>query len=74
MAGAIGYRNFNAVNLHYGILAGKIMENLNVPVIEEEENVGYLVKFIGWPKRGNDPIIWEMKPELAAALKELKWT
>ena len=73
LAKKVGYKNYNAANLHYGKLAQMIMDQLRV-TRTEGVNVGFLVDFIMPGEQGNKEIIWVLRPEVVSALKELNWT
>ena len=67
MAKAVGYENFNAANLHYGMLGGLIGEKLGWnPLPEFKVNV--LVDF-----KKDKELLWIMKPVVAEAIKLLGW-
>ncbi len=67
MAKAMGYKNFNASNLHYGKLGRLVGEIIGwVPettlyVLVEFEKPGY-----EW--------VWILRPEVAQAIENLRWT
>jgi hypothetical protein len=65
---ALGYKNFAAANLHYGLFAKRVREALNwwhYPGI-------HICIFTTFSHR-NGEWHWTMLPELAAALEELGW-
>jgi predicted HNH restriction endonuclease len=67
MAKALGYENFNAANLHYGMLGGLIGKKLGWnPLPEFKVNV--LVDF-----KKDKELLWIMKPVVAEAIKLLGW-
>jgi 5-methylcytosine-specific restriction protein A len=67
MAKAMGYDNFNAANLHYGMLGGLVGEKLGWnPLPEFKVNV--LVDF-----KKEDNWLWIMKPAVAEAIRLLGW-
>ena len=67
MAKAMGYDNFNAANLHYGMLGGLVGEKLGWnPLPEFKVNV--LVDF-----KKEDDWQWIMKPAVAEAIRLLGW-
>lgn len=68
LAKRVGYKNYNAANLQYGTLAGKLSEILNR---HYDFNIRLLVTF-----RSNaiiEQVPWVMRPEVAQALEELDW-
>ena len=69
LAGQIGYANFNAVNLQYGLLAARVGKELGLP----DANLSLLVSFTA-PETGRNEH-WElsMRSEVAAALEQLGW-
>ena len=71
LASKVGYAGFGAANLHYGKLGVLIGKELGLP--EEDLHVGVLVHFIRPHSEGNKEWIWQMRPELAQALEQLKW-
>ena len=63
---ALGYQKFIAANLHYGTLARKIGDKVN---IHPDMALNLLVTF----ERINGEWHWQMRPELATALEHLGW-
>lgn len=72
MARLMGYKNFNAANLHYGKFAGCIAEHLGCPVESDMDNISTLA-FASEAKDEVGHFQWEMRAELAQALEELGW-
>ncbi|MDD2836702.1 MAG: hypothetical protein PHY05_11225 [Methanothrix sp.] len=64
MAKAVGYDNYNAANLHYGILGGLVGEKLGWnPLPEFKVNV--LVDF-----KKDKELLWILKPVVAEAINQ----
>jgi hypothetical protein len=70
LAAAVGYPNFNSVNLQYGTLARKICEILGLRL---EFHVSVLAEFIMPKPEDGTEVLWVMRPELSRALEELQW-
>ena len=68
MANAMGYANYNAANLHYGVLGGLIGEKLGWDPLPEYK-VNVLVDF----RNENTQLLWTMKPVVAEAIETLGW-
>lgn len=68
LAAAVGYPNFNSVNLQYGTLARKICEILGLRL---KFHAFVLVEFVN-PEPDTE-LLWVMRPELSRALEELRW-
>ena len=71
LAEAVAYKDYRAVNLQYGKLAGKLCEALNVMV--KEDKVYVLASFAREPEISAGECQLIMRPELAQALVELGW-
>ena len=69
LAWAAGYKNFNALNLQYGTLARRVGEALGI----NGATLGLLLEFIEPYSLTNEHWILLMRPELADALRELRW-
>jgi hypothetical protein len=69
LAKAIGYRNYNAVNLQYGHLAARVGAVLGLPLA----NLSLLVEFIEPGQEGNEQ--WELilRPAVLEAITEMGW-
>jgi hypothetical protein len=70
LAVLMGYKNFNAANLHYGKLAGTLAEIIGVPI--GGDNLG----LFAFPSEETDDagyFQWTMRAELAEALQKLGW-
>lgn len=72
LAGAVGYANFNAVNLQYGELAGLVSEALGLD-LKGKVKVGALVQFVYPDQAANEQFLWVMRENVALALEELGW-
>src|SRR5690349_14858346 len=69
LAVAAGYKNFNALNLQYGLLARRVGEILGHP----DERLGFLLEFNEPASLTNEHWILSMRPAFADALRELGW-
>ncbi len=69
LAEAVGYENYRAVNLQYGLLARRIGDALG----RENADVSLLLEFNEPASLTNEQWIASMRPEFAEALKELRW-
>ena len=70
LAAAVGYPNFNSINLQYGTLARKICEILGLRL---EFHVSVLAVFVTPEPEEGAELLWVMRPELSRALEELQW-
>jgi hypothetical protein len=70
LAAAVGYPNFNSVNLQYGTLARRICEILGLRL---EFHVTVLAVFVTPDSEYGTELLWVMRPELSRALEELQW-
>ncbi len=66
LAGKVGYANFNAANLRYGLLAGRLLEYFQIH-FEKYVNVNVLVDDF------SDNLHWRMRKNVHQALRELGW-
>ena len=72
LADAAGYKDFYAVNLHYGKLGQQICEEIGYdPVTVSGRTVWTCGVAWGEREESEGDWIWTMYPNLAAALKEL---
>lgn len=71
LAEAVGYQNYRAINLHYGILAGDIGHAAGCQL--RLVNLSLLVTFIKPTPNTDEDWILEMRPEFAAALEKSGW-
>ena len=69
LAGLVGYANFNAVNLQYGLLANRVGAALGI----RDANLSLLVNFTEPDSHGNELWEWEMRAEVADAMVILGW-
>lgn len=67
MANGMGYSRYNASNLHYGNLAKKIAEYLNIKITSEATEA--IVTF----KKVNNEWHWTLLQEVVKAIEELDW-
>ena len=72
LAEAMGYKKFNAANLHYGKLAARIGELLGLAEDEYGDNINILAN-PSHDKNNIGHFQWEMKAELVLALEQLGW-
>ena len=72
LAEAVGYENFNGVNLQYGKLADKVAHQLAVD-LTGHANVGILVEFVDPGHAANEHWLWVMRPNVAQAMEDLGW-
>lgn len=71
LAHAVGYEIYQAANLHYGLLAQMVREELGRPDSGTELDV--LVSFV-WPHtQSNAQFLFVMRDEVARALEALGW-
>jgi hypothetical protein len=78
LAEAAGYQNYNAANLQYGTLAFNVAGHLNFSPEKRPDGtprwwttLSYSVGGSGEPETGQFEFI--MRPELVAALREMRW-
>lgn len=69
LADLMGYKNFNAANLHYGKLAAQIGELVGFP--PNAENISVFACPSGPDTAGH--FQWQMRQQLAEALENLGW-
>lgn len=70
MAEAMGYRNYQSANLHYGRLGGLLCRQLNLSC---RQKVEALCSFVEPNTVGNSHWLWVMLPEVVQALEALGW-
>lgn len=70
LAESMGYKNFNAANLHYGKLAARVGKLLGLGEDEYGDNINILAEPSS-EKNDAGHFQWEMKAELVAALEKL---
>lgn len=78
LALAVGLKSFRPVNMHYGNLANRVAEVLNIvlPPTPSGEPHWWRALAIGKDSEVNvddGRYQWTMRPELVLVLKELKW-
>ena len=71
LAEAVGYENWRAVNLQYGLLGERLRVALDYHVEGQASHV--IASFAPPDAEGNAEWLWVMHPELAQALEELGW-
>ena len=78
LAEAAGYQNYNAANLQYGTLANKVAESLGFSPAARADGslmwwttLSYSDEGIGEHETGQFQFV--MRPELAQALREMRW-
>lgn len=69
LAEGVGYENFSAVNLQYGLLASRLGEAMEFA----DADLSLLVEFTEPHTHNNEHWILQMRPEVAAALEKLGW-
>ena len=72
LADAVGFENYNAVNLQYGLLAQEILRALNVD-LGDFVAVGILVEFVYPGSVTNEHYLWVLRPNVVQALEDLGW-
>ena len=72
LAEAVGFQNYNAVNLQYGLLAQEILRELNIDV-GGFVALGILVDFVDPGFAANDHFLWVLRPNVVQALEDLGW-
>jgi hypothetical protein len=72
LAEAVGFENWTAANLQYGLLAGRLNDQLALN-LAEHARVGVLVDFVDPGYAANEHWLWVMRPNVAQALEDLKW-
>lgn len=72
LAEAVGFENYSAVNLRYGLMAEALCKALGIH-LEDNVRVGILVEFVDPGFAANEHFLWVMRPNVVAALEELGW-
>jgi hypothetical protein len=74
LAEAMGWKNFNSANLHYGGFAGKTAVDMGFRLPDENNKVSFFVDF-NMPEAGKDDGHWQwiLRPELVEAVHLLDW-
>jgi hypothetical protein len=78
LAEAAGYENYNAANLQYGTLAFNIAGHLSYNPPKRRDGTGMWWTALsyceeGEPEPDTGHFVFIMRPELVAALREMKW-
>ena len=68
LANKVGFTNYGAANLRYGILASKLLEFFQIR-LDEYVKINALV-YLNNP---NNEWEWTLRPQVVQALKKLKW-
>jgi hypothetical protein len=71
LAEVVGFENYGAVNLQYGVLARHVAEQLAIEVGDVE--VGILVDFVEPGRVANEHFLWVLRPNVAQAIEDLGW-
>ena len=71
LAMAMGWKNFNSANLHYGGYAGRVAEEMRFEP-PTDESISFFCEFEK-PESGKDEGQWQwiLRPELVEAVKQL---
>jgi hypothetical protein len=72
LAEAVGFENYNAVNLQYGLLARQVADQLGID-LNESVVAGVLVDFVDPGFAANEHYLWVLRPNVAQALEDLGW-
>ena len=72
LAEAVGFENYNAVNLQYGLLARQIADQLGIE-LHDSVVAGVLVDFVDPGFAANEHYLWVLRPNVAQALEDLGW-
>jgi hypothetical protein len=72
LAEAVGFENYNAVNLRYGLMAEALCKALGID-LEENVRVGIVVDFVDPGFAANNHFLWVMRHNAVQALEELGW-
>ncbi len=72
LAEAVGFENYNAVNLQYGLLARQVADQLGID-LNESVVAGVLVDFVDPGFAANEHFLWVLRPDVAQALEDLGW-
>ena len=75
LAKAVGYSNFNAANLHYGLFAKSLVNEMNWQdrFITDQGEPYPLWAFVDFNKEPNEMWKLTLRPEAVEALKRLGW-
>jgi len=72
LAEEIGFENYKAVNLQYGLLAEELRCQLGIE-LGDFVSTGVLVDFVDPGVASNEQWLWVMRPNVAQALEDLGW-
>jgi hypothetical protein len=72
LAVAVGFENYNAVNLQYGLLAREIARALGID-LGDFVAAGILVEFVHPDTAANEHFLWVLRPNVVQALEDLGW-
>jgi predicted HNH restriction endonuclease len=73
LARAVKYKNYRAANLNYGRLAAKIGSLVGIPPSEDYVNLHALATWKGTKRNFEGHFTFQMRPQLARALKSEGW-
>jgi len=73
MAAAKEWKNFNAANLHYGALSGKVSEEMGFELPDKRYKVSFFCEFDDIEVKEEWEVGWIMRPELVEAVKQLRF-
>lgn len=68
----VGWKDYSAANLQYGLLADRVARELGI-ALGEHARVGVLVEFVYPQQAANTEFLWIMRERVALALEELEW-
>ena len=72
LAETVGFENYKAVNLQYGLLAQELSRALNID-LSDFVAVGILVEFVHPGSAANEQFLWVLRPNVVRALEDLGW-
>lgn len=70
LARAVGYQNYGAINLQYGLLAARVGRALGLP----DATLNLLVEFTAPGELGNAQWEFVLRPAVAQAIAEMGWS
>lgn len=73
LARAVGYRNYSAANLNYGRLSARIGKLVGLPPRANYVNLYAVATWNQWEPDEAGHFTFTMRPQLASALKQLRW-
>jgi len=68
LANKVGFTNYGAANLRYGILASKLLEFFQIRLDEYVK-----INALAYLNNPNNEWEWTLRPQVVQALKKLKW-